>query len=85
MERRGPAVHESFGNKRGRGEMIKAPIGLQELRRKIYIKAKAEPSWRLRHGFGWKRWSRAWLHAELGLFSSYRVRHAQLSPKAAPA
>jgi RNA-directed DNA polymerase len=26
--------------------MIKAPIGLQDLRRRIYAKAKAEPSWR---------------------------------------
>ena len=26
--------------------MIKAPIGLQDLRRRIYVKAKAEPSWR---------------------------------------
>ena len=26
--------------------MIKAPINLQELRRRIYVKAKAEPSWR---------------------------------------
>ncbi len=26
--------------------MIKAPDDLQELRRKIYAKAKAEPSWR---------------------------------------
>jgi RNA-directed DNA polymerase len=30
----------------GRGEMIKAPIDLQDLRRRIYAKAKAEPSWR---------------------------------------
>jgi RNA-directed DNA polymerase len=30
----------------GRGEMIKAPIHLQDLRRRIYVKAKAEPSWR---------------------------------------
>jgi RNA-directed DNA polymerase len=30
----------------GKGEMIKAPISLQDLRRRIYIKAKAEPSWR---------------------------------------
>jgi RNA-directed DNA polymerase len=30
----------------GKGEMIKAPDDLQELRRKIYAKAKAEPSWR---------------------------------------
>lgn len=26
--------------------MIKAPVSLQDLRRKIYVKAKAEPSWR---------------------------------------
>ncbi len=31
---------------RGRGEMMKTPIKLQDLRRKIYVKAKAEPSWR---------------------------------------
>jgi RNA-directed DNA polymerase len=30
----------------GRGEMRKAPISLQDLRRRIYVKAKAEPSWR---------------------------------------
>src|SRR5499425_272266 len=33
-------------NKKGRGEMIKAPIDLQDLRRRLYVKAKAEPSWR---------------------------------------
>jgi RNA-directed DNA polymerase len=30
----------------GRGEMIKAPINLQDLRRSLYVKAKAEPAWR---------------------------------------
>jgi RNA-directed DNA polymerase len=30
----------------GKGEMIKTPIPLQDLRRRIYVKAKAEPSWR---------------------------------------
>jgi RNA-directed DNA polymerase len=30
----------------GRGEMIKAPVDLQDLRRRLYVKAKAEPSWR---------------------------------------
>lgn len=29
-----------------KGEMIKAPISLQDLRRRIYRKAKAEPAWR---------------------------------------
>jgi hypothetical protein len=47
----------------GRGEMIKAPIGLQDLRGRIYAKAKAEP---LRcfacRGSGWERWSSRWLY-----------------------
>src|SRR5437868_5273764 len=30
----------------GRGEMTKAPMSLQDLQRRIYEKAKAEPSWR---------------------------------------
>jgi RNA-directed DNA polymerase len=30
----------------GKGEMTKAPSGLQDLRRSLYIKAKAEPTWR---------------------------------------
>jgi RNA-directed DNA polymerase len=30
----------------GKGEMTKAPINLQDLRRKIYVKAKAERTWR---------------------------------------
>jgi RNA-directed DNA polymerase len=46
VEPRGPAAHDTFDNKEGRGEMIKAPIDLQDLRRRIYDKAKAEPSWR---------------------------------------
>jgi len=30
----------------GRGDMIKTPMSLQDLQRRIYVKAKAEPSWR---------------------------------------
>jgi RNA-directed DNA polymerase len=30
----------------GRGEMTKTPSSLQDLQRKIYVKAKANPSWR---------------------------------------
>jgi RNA-directed DNA polymerase len=30
----------------GKGEMTKAPSSLQDLRRSLYIKAKAEPTWR---------------------------------------
>jgi RNA-directed DNA polymerase len=42
----GPAVCASSGNTESKGEMIKAPISLQDLRRRIYRKAKAEPAWR---------------------------------------
>src|ERR1022692_4789119 len=45
-ERRGPAVCNGSNKKGGKGEMTKAPISLQDLRRNIYAKAKAEPSWR---------------------------------------
>ena len=30
---------------------------------------------RQRRGFGWKRWSKAWLYETLGLFSQYRVTY----------
>ena len=46
VERRGPAVCNDSNKKEGKGEMTKAPIGLQDLRRSLYVKAKAEPSWR---------------------------------------
>src|SRR5919108_5051299 len=45
-EQRGPAVCASSDNTESRGELIKAPISLRELRRRIYRKAKAEPAWR---------------------------------------
>src|SRR6202021_2448199 len=45
-ERRGPAVCNGSNKKGGKGEMTKAPISLQDLRRSLYVKAKAEPSWR---------------------------------------
>src|SRR5246127_3046811 len=45
-EQRDPAVCVSSDNTEGRGEMIKAPISLHDLRRRIYRKAKAEPAWR---------------------------------------
>jgi RNA-directed DNA polymerase len=39
---------------------------------------------RQRQGFGWKRWSRQWLHDVLGLFNDYRTRYG-LRTKVAPA
>ena len=45
-ERSGPAVSDSSVNMGGKGEMIKTPDDLQDLRRKIYAKAKAEAHWR---------------------------------------
>jgi RNA-directed DNA polymerase len=46
VERRGPAVCTGSNNMEGRGEMTKAPGSLQDLRRSLYVKAKAEPTWR---------------------------------------
>ena len=45
-ERRGPAICTASNQGEGKDEMTKASIGLQDLRRRIYVKAKAEPSWR---------------------------------------
>src|SRR5260370_33667250 len=46
VERRGPAVCKGSNNMEGKGEMIKTPISLQDLRRSLYVKAKTEPTWR---------------------------------------
>src|SRR5215472_7698945 len=46
VERRGLTAQQVLANRGGRGEMIKAPIQLQDLRRRLYVKAKAEPTWR---------------------------------------
>src|ERR1700680_2545437 len=46
MERRDLAVCSDSDNMEGRGEMTKAPINLQDLRRSLYVQAKAEPAWR---------------------------------------
>ena len=46
VEQRGPAVCNGSNNKEGKGEMTKTPSSLQDLRRSLYVKAKAEPTWR---------------------------------------
>src|SRR5438034_6334073 len=45
-EQRGPAVCNFSVNQEGKDEMTKASVNLQDLRRRIYVKAKAEPAWR---------------------------------------
>src|SRR6202162_1969728 len=45
-ERRGPAICNASDIGEGKDEMTKASIDLQDLRRRIYVKAKAEPTWR---------------------------------------
>lgn len=45
MEQRGPAARDPT-RKGGRGGMTKPLVSLQDLRRRMYAKAKAEPSWR---------------------------------------
>jgi hypothetical protein len=46
VERRSPAVCKVSDHKEGKDEMTKASIDLQALRRRIYVKAKAETSWK---------------------------------------
>src|SRR6201981_2415949 len=45
-EQRGPTVCDVSFNREGKDEMTKASIDLQDLRRRLYVKAKAETSWR---------------------------------------
>jgi RNA-directed DNA polymerase len=45
-EQRDPAVNNLLTTLGGRDEMIKASIDLQDLRRKIYLKAKSDKTWR---------------------------------------
>jgi RNA-directed DNA polymerase len=44
--------------------------------RRHLMRARGEP------GFGWNRWSREWLHRDLGLYGDYGIRYL---PKALPA
>jgi RNA-directed DNA polymerase len=46
VEQRNPAICNFFNNMESKGGMIKPTISLQGLRRRIYVKAKAEPAWR---------------------------------------
>ena len=46
MEQRGPAVCNVSDHKEGKDELTNASSDLQDLRRRIYVKAKAETSWR---------------------------------------
>jgi RNA-directed DNA polymerase len=43
---KGPCHLQCLQHKEGKDEMTKASIDLQDLRRRLYVKAKAEPSWR---------------------------------------
>ena len=46
MKQRSPAACSVSDHKEGKDEMIKASVDLQDLRRRIYVKAKADTSWR---------------------------------------
>lgn len=46
MERRGSTIYNASDNMGGRGVMTTTSISLQDLRRKIYLKAKADKAWR---------------------------------------
>src|ERR1700726_187274 len=47
VEQRGPAVCSFSGRQEGKDEMTKASVNLQDLRRRIYVKAKADTTWRV--------------------------------------
>jgi len=53
--------------------MTKAPSSLQELRRRIYRKAKSE-------SVGWRRWSNEYLYDVLGLYWDSLVSKIAFSP-----
>ena len=46
VEPRGPAICNVSNMRKAKDEMTKASIDLQDLRRRLYVKAKAETSWR---------------------------------------
>src|SRR5215469_14768697 len=46
VERSDPAAGIDCAKMGGGGEMTKAPINLQDLRHRLYVKAKTESSWR---------------------------------------
>ena len=56
--------------------MTTTPISLQDLRRRIYVTAKADKTIAASAGT-------AWLHERLGLFGDYRVRY-WTAPESAP-
>ena len=45
---KGPCHLQCLQRKEGKDEMTKASNGLQDLRRRLYVKAKSETSWRCR-------------------------------------
>ena len=49
--------------------MIKAPIYLQDLRRRIYRKAKSD-----KRSVGWRRWSNEYLYDVLELFWDWKIQ-----------
>lgn len=53
---------------------------------KDWIEKKVMPQLmqaRKQKGFGWRRWSRAWLYQSRGLYSAYKIRYYQ-GPKVTP-
>ena len=63
----------SLQHREGKDEMTKASIDLQDLRRRIYVKAKAETTWKFWglyvHVCSWKRYARRmrWPKGTMGL------------------
>jgi hypothetical protein len=59
--------------------MIKAPISPQELRRRLYRKAKSDKTHRQKRSTGWRRWSNEYLYDVLGLWKVHPLPSAEAS------
>ena len=57
--------------------MIKAPIYLQDLRRRIYCKAKSDKKRRKKRSVGWRRWSNEYLYDVLKLYWDWKLQPLQ--------
>lgn len=66
-------MSESMG---GTDDLIMASLSVQDLRRRLYAKAKSE--------FGGKRWSTELLYREMGLYNDCHIQYAGSVPKALP-
>jgi hypothetical protein len=72
-----PTEFNLLTKSRGKTTMIKTSNTLQDLRRKIYVKSKAD---KLHQGFGWKQWSTKGLYAMYNTYSNFNASPRKFAP-----